>query len=179
MSAGRKADSAIGGETEHHPLVHLEVGVASGLGQGDPELGAGLRLAQQHGRVGAVEQQALHHPLVHGCRSRSRRQVEFGGAAAEHGHLGAHEGAGGLADARLAPSRARLGLRPDHPAVRGGDVDEIAVDGADAALDAVIGTDEPRHEGRGGRVVEFLGAADLFEAAGIHHRDLVGEHQGL
>ena len=46
-------------EAERHRLADLQIGELAGLRQGDPDVGAAARLAQQHRRTGTVEQQAL------------------------------------------------------------------------------------------------------------------------
>src|SRR5271166_4804691 len=64
--AGRKADGALGIEAEQHLLLRPQVGELTGLRQGDAKFAPGTQLLEQHRRIVAVEQQALHLALVPG-----------------------------------------------------------------------------------------------------------------
>src|ERR1039458_5291993 len=168
-AAAGEADRPLRVEAEEHALADLEIGEPPGLGQCHAKFEAAALLIEQYGGIGAVEQQTLDlaavlHMVLRQAVRRSLQARDFR----------AHERFG-----RIAECEAAAAARAHHPALRGRDIGQFAIALGDASGNAVVGTDEAGHERGGGPVVQLLRAAALLEAAAIHDRDVIGEHEGF
>ena len=94
--------------------------------------------------------------------------------ALETGDLRPHECLDMVADRHGA---ALAGVQP--PAVCGRELGDFAIIAGEASADAVVGTHETGDECSRRLVVECLRRAELLEAAAVHHRHVIGEHQRL
>src|ERR1700722_2216242 len=165
----REAHRARGIEAEGHLIVGLQVRELPGLGQRDAKFAASPRLLQQHRRICAVEQHALHLAGVARLVGRQLRR-----AAGQNGRLRAHEYFDRIAH------RDRAALEgAHHPTVGGCDVGDRAVRTRGPSHDAVVGADEARHEGSLRPIIQVLRRAQLLEAPMIHHADVIRQHQGF
>src|SRR5580700_9202993 len=92
-AARGKAGRALRVEAEIHALADFQIGEPAGLRQGDTKLEPTALLGEQHRRVGAVEEEALHLADVVGLLTRQPL-----GLALEGRDFGTHERLDGITD---------------------------------------------------------------------------------
>src|SRR3990167_8992923 len=152
---------------EVHGLAGLQVSEAPGERQCDVQRRLALVFQHQHGGVAAIEQHALH------ARAPGRlARGQLARAAPDLDGFGPDEQGGRLANVHRTHT-----LRPQPQAAGRAQQHLLAVARFDRAFEAVVVAHETRNE-RGLRLgIQLLRRAQLFEAAVVHHRDLVRHDQ--
>ena len=124
---------------------------------------------QQHGGIGAVEQQAVYLAAVAGLGCR-----QLAGVARQAQHLGPHEGLHGLTHGHRTAATGG-----EQQALVRAQLDRVAANGGGAPVEPIVRADETGDERRVRLVVKLLRRADLLEAPGVHHRDMIRQHKRL
>ena len=157
---GRKARGPVRVETEEHRLVGPQVGELPRLRQRDSKLAARAALLEQHRRVRAVEQHALHAPAWRGCPSGSSRSLRP--RLATSGRTNAST----ASPAAIAPSlRARM-TQPSAVVISTDARRRCALARPTMRLFAPT---KPATKGVRGPVIQVLRRAELLEAPLVHH----------
>src|SRR5690242_14416085 len=141
-----KADGALRVEAEGNGFVDLEIGETSRLRQCNADAGARPRFANQHCRVGAVEQQAFNV-----SREVLRTGWQLGRIPRERDDFRAHE--------RLDPITDGDGTacpRADRKPIDRGKLHQTAIDARRFSDNAIVRADKARDERRSRLVVELL-----------------------
>ncbi|OIQ65510.1 hypothetical protein GALL_529300 [mine drainage metagenome] len=125
---------------------------------------------QQHGRIGTIKQQTGNDSVVIGQTGIGQNTC----LARQTDHFRADKGFD-----RIALIDLTDGARRDHQPLVAGDRDPVRIDCRGATGNAVVGPDKTCNKRRLRFVIQFLGRAQLFKPAMVHHGNVVRQHQGL